>query len=180
MRIYTVTVGPFAMNCYIVGGKNNQKCFIIDPGDEPHTIISTIEEHNLEPVKIICTHPHIDHAGKAGDIQRHFNIPFLMGEEDTPLLDSLTKQGEYFGINVSSQPEISGFLKDGDTIELSGQKFEILHTPGHSPGSICLYTSGHVFVGDVLFQQSIGRTDLFGGNYTQLLKSIKEKLPDMP
>lgn len=180
MKIQQIPVGPFEMNCYIVTEDNHPNCLIIDPGDEPERLIHYIDEHQLKPARIINTHNHIDHTRRVSDIQNYYKIPFHIGEDDLPLLESLKDQGLLFGLDASPLPAVSGFLKDGDTFKLVEKTFTALHTPGHSPGSICLYTPGHVFVGDVLFRDSIGRTDLYGGNYQALLKSIREKLLTLP
>jgi hydroxyacylglutathione hydrolase len=180
MRIFNLVVGPFEMNCYIVAEDHHSECIIIDPGDEPEKIIETIDRNKFKPVKIINTHNHIDHARHVSIIQKHYNIPFQICEDDVPLLESIKDQGIIFGLDSSEVPEVSSFLKDGDRFKLVEKELSILHTPGHSPGSISIYTKGHVFVGDVLFRDSIGRTDLYGGNYEILMKSIREKLLTLP
>ncbi|MBD3225329.1 MAG: MBL fold metallo-hydrolase [Caldithrix sp.] len=180
MYVHRLTVGPFEMNCYIVYDESNSECLLIDPGDEPDRIIDTIRDMNLVPKRIISTHAHIDHIRFLSDIQKHYDIPYYLFEGDLPLLESLNDQGILFGLKTSSAPEVNGFLKEEQNIELGQQSFRIIHTPGHSPGSISLYGSGSLFCGDVLFKDSIGRTDLYGGNYDLLLKSIKEKLLTLP
>jgi len=168
------------MNCYVVADEKSAKCLLIDPGDESQRIIQFIEEEGYLPQQIINTHAHIDHTRRVSDIQKYFNIPYFLGEEDLPLLKSLADQGLMFGLNTSGAPEISAFLKDGEQFSIENLRFSLLHTPGHSPGSFCLYTTGHVFVGDVLFRDSIGRTDLYGGNLDTLLYSIRSKLFTLP
>ena len=121
------------------------------------------------------------HADRhASVVQKHYKIPFQICEADLPLLESIKDQGVIFGLDASEVPEVSSFLKDGDRFKLVNEEFLILLTPGHSPGSISIYTKGHVFVGDVLFKDSIGRTDLYGGNYEVLMNSIREKLMTLP
>lgn len=180
MRIFSTIVGPFEMNSYLIAEDDHPQCLIIDPGDEPDQIIKKIDQNKLKPVKIINTHNHIDHARRASVIQKHYKIPFEICEADVPLLESIKDQGVIFGLDASETPEVSGFLKDGDRFKLVEKEFFILHTPGHSPGSISIYTEGYVFVGDVLFKDSIGRTDLYGGNYDILMTSIREKLMTLP
>jgi glyoxylase-like metal-dependent hydrolase (beta-lactamase superfamily II) len=180
MRIHQMAVGPFEMNCYIVAEDTTPQCLLIDPGDEPDVLIEFIENQHLQPVRIINTHNHIDHARRVCEIQKHFNIPYYIHEDDLPLLESLKNQALLFGLDISGYPDVTGFLKDNDTFDLVRTNFQVLHTPGHSPGSICLSTPGHVFVGDVLFKDSIGRTDLYGGNFKALLKSIMDKLLVLP
>lgn len=180
MRIKTITVGPFEMNCYVVAAENAAECLIIDPGDEPERIIRLIEENDLRPTRIINTHNHIDHIRHVKKVQDYFHIPFYLCEDDLPLLESIKSQGLMFGLSASEPPDVSGFLKEGDSFDLQTKKFQIFHTPGHSPGSICIYVPGHVFVGDVLFRDSIGRTDLPGGSYEVLMNSIRNKLLTLP
>ena len=180
MHIHTIPVGPFQMNCYILADGQTDNCLIIDPGDEPERLITFIEENGYRPQRIINTHAHIDHARRVADIQKHFDIPYYLGQEDLPLLNTLTDQGRMFGLDTSEPPQITGFLKDGERFPLGSLSLSLLHTPGHSPGSFCVYTPGHVFVGDVLFRDSIGRTDLYAGNLETLLRSIREKLFILP
>lgn len=180
MRIIQIIVGPFEMNSYIIAEQDHPECIIIDPGDEPEKIIQSIESQHLTPVRIINTHNHIDHLRHVSKVQNYFNLPFYICAEDLPLYQSIKQQGLFFGLVSSDPPQIAGFLKDGDSFKLNAEFFYIYHTPGHSPGSICIYTKGHVFVGDVLFKDSIGRTDLLGGNYELLMKSIRDKLLTLP
>lgn len=180
MRVFDIIVGPFEMNSYLIAEDDHPECIIIDPGDEPEEIIKAIDKNKLKPVKIINTHNHIDHARHASVVQKHYKIPFQICEADLPLLESIKDQGVIFGLDASEVPEVSSFLKDGDRFKLVNEEFLILLTPGHSPGSISIYTKGHVFVGDVLFKDSIGRTDLYGGNYEVLMNSIREKLMTLP
>lgn len=180
MRVFDIVVGPFEMNSYLVAEDDHPECIIIDPGDEPEELIKAIKKNKLKPVRIINTHNHIDHARHASVIQKHFDVPFQICEADLPLLESIKDQGVIFGLDASEVPKVSSFLKDGDQFKLVNAEFLILHTPGHSPGSISIYTKGHVFVGDVLFKDSIGRTDLYGGNYDVLMNSIREKLMTLP
>lgn len=180
MRIKKLPVGHFEMNAYIVAGDASADCFLIDPGDDPAQIIGYIEQNKLAPGMIINTHNHIDHARRVSDIQKHFGIPFFMAEADLPLLESLPSQGLFFGMEASDVPQIERFLLDGETLKLAGLSLKILHTPGHSPGSVSILCQNHVFVGDVLFREAIGRTDLYGGNYQTLIESIRQKLLVLP
>ena len=180
MKIHQIAAGPFEMNCYIVAEEDYPDCILIDPGDDIESIIKYIEKNNLKPKKIINTHCHIDHVRKVSDVQKYFNTSFYVCEDDTPLLETLKDQGMLFGLDTSEIPKVDSFLKDGDTFELVEKTFHILHTPGHSPGSISILVDNHLFVGDVLFKDSIGRTDLYGGNYDLLIQSIKNKLLVLP
>jgi len=180
MRVICKPVGPFEMNCYIIYSDTTGECILIDPADDLEEIAEILEDSGLKPVAIFNTHNHIDHLCHVSKIQKQYDLPFYICEKDLPVFNSLEDQGMLFGLKVSDPPEVTQYVNDGEIFELIGEKFSILHTPGHSPGSICLHFHGHVFVGDVLFQDSIGRTDLLGGNYKQLLESIEVKLLTLP
>jgi glyoxylase-like metal-dependent hydrolase (beta-lactamase superfamily II) len=149
---------------------------LIDPGAEAGRLIDFIAEKKLMPKFIINTHCHIDHTAEVSVIQHHFNIPFYIHKREKTMLDSIQEQGRYFGISVSEKPVVTRFLADEDTLELNAEILSIIHTPGHSPGGIAIKSSAGLFVGDTLFRDSIGRTDLPGGSYEDLIGAIKEKL----
>jgi len=180
MQVEQIPVGSFEMNCYIISTNDKKGCLIIDPGDEPQRIISYIQTQDLKPDRILLTHCHIDHARRASEVQQHFKIPLYMGEADVPLLESLNEQAALFGMEKTELPNIDGFFRDREQFSIAGLECTVLHTPGHSPGSFCIQINGSVFVGDVLFLDSIGRTDLYGGSYPVLMQSIQEKLLILP
>lgn len=176
MRIETITVGAFAMNCYLLSDPETSEAIYIDPGAESEQLIGKVTDAGLRLKYIINTHCHIDHAAEVKRVQQHFNVPYYIHEEELPLLKMLPAQGEMFGMPIAGIPSVDSYLKDGDSIEFGKIKGKILHTPGHSPGGISLLFNWDVFVGDCLFHDSIGRTDLHKGNYDQLITSIKSKL----
>jgi glyoxylase-like metal-dependent hydrolase (beta-lactamase superfamily II) len=176
MNIETITVGPLAVNCYIVSDPESNEAVLIDPGSESKRIINLIEVRNLKLNSIINTHCHIDHLAEVKAIQDHFDVQFFIHENELPVLNMLGESNGLFGIDVSGVPEVSGYLLPDQEITIGEQKGTILFTPGHSPGGISLSIQNHVFVGDCLFKDSIGRTDLHGGNYNELITSIKTKL----
>ena len=180
MNIETLTVGPLAVNCYIVSDPDSNEAILIDPGSDSKRIINLIEVRNLKLNSIINTHCHIDHIAEVKAIQDHFNVQFLIHKNELPLLNMLYDSDGLFGINVSGVPEVSEFLDSDQEIKLGNSICKILFTPGHSPGGISLLIQNHVFVGDCLFKDSIGRTDLHGGNYDELITSIKTKLFTLP
>ena len=180
MRVFKLAVGPFEMNAYIVAEDEGKKCLLIDPGDEPERIVDIIEKHDLKPERIIITHAHIDHIRHLKAVQNRLHLPLYIHEDDLPLLENINEQALFFDLSTSGIPEVWDFLRDGQEVEVGSLHLKILHTPGHSPGSICLYGEGQIFVGDVLFKDSIGRTDLYGGNFEQLRQSIKGKLLSLP
>ena len=180
MHIETITVGPFEMNCYVLSDDDSRECIVIDPGAEIEKIVQYIRGRDLKPVSIFATHAHIDHVGYASDIIKELQVPFYMGEADLPILDTLKGQAEMFGLQVSEKPVPDSYFTDGQIINFSGREIKALHTPGHSPGSFSFYIAGSLIVGDVLFYNSIGRTDLYKGDYNTLIGSIKEKIFTLP
>lgn len=176
MHIETITVGAFAMNCYLLSDPDTSEAIYIDPGAEAERLIEKVTDAGVRLKYIINTHCHIDHAAEVKRVQQHFDVPYYIHEEELPLLKMLPEQGEMFGMPIAGIPSVDSYLKDGDLIEFGTVKGIILHTPGHSPGGISLLFNQNVFVGDCLFLDSIGRTDLHKGDYEQLITSIKTKL----
>lgn len=178
MNIEIIPVTAFQQNCSLIWD-DEKNAAIIDPGGEAEKLIGRIEELGLNLEAILLTHAHLDHVGAAEQVKQHFGVE-IWGpqEEDRFLFDSLPEQSQRFGM-----PMIHAFLPDrwlheGEIIHAGGGIFEILHLPGHTPGHIGFIEKQKkaAFTGDVLFQGSIGRTDLPGGNYTQLISTIREKL----
>lgn len=180
MIIEMLEVGPFMENAYIVGCEETKEAVVIDPGAEHETILKAIVRLGVNVTRIINTHAHIDHIGAVQAIRKAKNAKFLLHETEAPFVEGYDQQCLFFGVRFGDKPEIDGFLKEGDTVEIGKLKAEVLLTPGHSPGGICFNFGEHVFVGDTLFNGSIGRTDLPGGNYNQLIDNIKRKLLILP
>jgi glyoxylase-like metal-dependent hydrolase (beta-lactamase superfamily II) len=176
MIIARLEVGVFAENCYVVGCEETREGVVIDPGDEAGRILTAIEKHKLHIKYILITHAHLDHVKEAGAVKRQLNVPLFMHRSDQFLLDNLSAQAAAFGLSTSGVPQVDTYVDESENIEFGKQRFEVLHTPGHSPGSISFVTKGLAFVGDVLFAGSIGRTDLPGGDFDVLIGSIKSKL----
>lgn len=173
LRIEVLEVGPFFSNCYIVG-KPHSSAFIIDPGDEKPKIKKIIDTYKFKPLFIVNTHGHIDHIKE----DTSFNIPVYIHKLDAHLLKNPQLNLSSFlscpftvGAGVSIRE-----LEDGNSIEFMEKKLDIIHTPGHTPGSICIKFDDYLFSGDTLFSKSIGRTDFAGSSYDQLITSIKNKL----
>ena len=176
MIFEAMTVGSYMSNCYIVGSDNTKEAAIIDPGAEFLRIDSKIIELGVTPKMIILTHAHGDHIGAVLELIDKYNIPVYIHEDDAEaLVDSninLTKV--LFRKEVTINPDVK--LKDGDKIMLSDLEFEIIHTPGHTPGGICIKVQNIMMTGDTLFNKSIGRTDFPGGSFDQIISSIKDKI----
>ena len=176
MQIEVLTVGMFAMNCYLIIDTNTSEAIFIDPGDEAERLIKKVEEKEVDVKYIVNTHCHIDHIAEVHRIQDHFKIPFYIHKEEVDLLNILPEQATMFGLEDPKIPTVTDYFVEGDQIKFGKITGKVLHTPGHSPGGISLLFDNHVFVGDSLFMDSIGRTDLYMANYDQLMESIKTKL----
>lgn len=185
IEVKTFIFNAFQENTFVVYD-TSKNCLIIDAGcnsaAERQEIIKFISENQLNPVALVNTHCHIDHILGVDYLKEHYSIPFKIHEADKPLLLHAAQQALFYGLEYEGLPEADEFLEEGDMLDAGMAGFKIFHVPGHSPGSIVLVseTSSHVFVGDVLFQGSIGRTDLPGGDYDTLISGIKEKLMTLP
>lgn len=179
------TFNPFSENTYILYG-DNKECILFDPGcsdeEEEGTLVQFLEEKQLKPTRLILTHGHIDHVLGVRFITQKFNLKLEMHKADLPVYDSAGTIAKMYGIAFNQGPQPHVFLDENSKVELDGFTLDIFHTPGHSPGSICFYSKSNHFVigGDVLFNGSIGRTDLPGGNFETLSESIKTKLYTLP
>ena len=176
MIIKTLPVGPIMANCFIVGCQETMQAAIIDPGDEAEKILQSVADSNLEVKTIINTHGHFDHVSANKGIHAATNAPILIHALDAPMLEHISASAANWGLSAENSPVPDRTLNDGDTIVFGNITLSVLHTPGHTPGGISLFTEGHVFVGDTLFAGSIGRTDFPGGDFTTLKSSIQDKL----
>ncbi len=176
MIIKTLPVGPIMANCFIVGCQETMQAAIIDPGDEAEKILQSVADSNLEVKTIINTHGHFDHVSANKGIHAATNAPILIHALDAPMLEHISASAANWGLSAENSPVPDRTLDDGDTIVFGKITLNVLHTPGHTPGGISLFTEGHVFVGDTLFAGSIGRTDFPGGDFTTLKSSIQDKL----
>ena len=170
--LYKIHIDSVDTNCYVFGSKRTKDVVIIDPGADPDRIKELIERESLIPKCIINTHGHIDHIGANSEL----DLPVYIHEKDANFLTNpLLSLAAFYG-KLKGSPRASRTLKEGDNIDISGIMLKVIHTPGHTPGGISLYTEGIVFTGDTLFAQSIGRTDLPYGSQKDITNSIKEKL----
>jgi len=180
MEFITLVVGPLETNCYLVFCPDTRECLIIDPGAEPEKIIRAIKENNLQPIGIINTHGHVDHVGGNLEIKNKFTVPLYLHQADLRLLQQAHRGELSFFLQAKPSPPPDESLEDGQEIVFGQSRLTVLHTPGHTPGSVSLFGDGLLFSGDTLFNGGVGRTDLPGGDWTALRKSIKEKILALP
>ena len=176
-------VGMLACNCSVVGDDQTKEAVVIDPGDEIDRVREILIKNDLKVRYIIATHTHIDHVGGLAQLHELTGAPVLMHQADLPLYQAMSSQAAWLGVETPPLVDVDQFLKEGDRLCCGSLAFEVLHTPGHSPGSLSLHLAGEnarIFAGDTLFQGSVGRWDLWGGSQDQLLHSIHEKLLPFP
>lgn len=180
MIILNLVVGPLENNCFIIGDEKSKECFIVDPGDEPDRILAMVEEKGLTVKYIVCTHAHFDHIAAVSDIWNETKAGIVLHRNELEIYRSAKDHAAMWGFELDDQPDPGILVSEGDTIQVGGLRFEVLHTPGHSPGGICLYGEGVLITGDTLFAGSVGRTDLHGGNIGTLKMSFSRlmALPD--
>lgn len=182
MILESFPVGPLACNCTILGDEEAREAIVIDPGDEIGRIQRRLNELGLKLKQILITHAHIDHVGGALKLKRLTGAPIFMNEDDMPLLNSMAMQAAWLGIEPPETAPPDGALAEGHKVGLELYPAQVLHTPGHTQGSVCLHfvPLNLLIAGDTLFAGSIGRTDLPGGNYRQIIDSIHARLLTLP
>ena len=175
-------VGMLACNCSVFGDETTREALVVDPGDEIGRVLETIGRHGLTVKAIVITHAHIDHIGGAQKLHRATGAPVYMNLDDEALQDALEIQAEWLGMETPEAVAIDAPANDGDRLVVGATDFHVLHTPGHTRGSISLWIPGEakLVAGDTLFRDSIGRTDLPGGDGRQILRSIHDKLLTLP
>ncbi len=176
MIIKVLPVGPIMANCFILGCEETLEAVVIDPGDEADRILTALAESKLTLKYIINTHGHFDHVGANKPLVDATGAPILIHELDAPMLNQIAANAANWGLAGDNSPEPEKMLDEGDTVTFGNITLTVIHTPGHTPGGISLKTQEHVFVGDTLFQGSIGRTDFPGGSFETLRDSIQKKL----
>ena len=184
MIIETFPVGPLQCNCTILGDPETGEAIVIDPGDEAMVVLSRLRAHGLKPKAILITHTHLDHVAGNFEVKEKTGARVMLHEKDLPLYDNLKMQAQFIGMDTPVRADVDEHIHQGDVIFFGGKgdSVEVLHTPGHTPGSCSFFVPSQnlLLSGDTLFSGSIGRTDLWGGDFDAEIRSIKEKLLPLP
>ena len=185
-----IPVGMLQCNCLIIGDPKSHEALVVDPGDEVGRILDMLGRYKLKVQAIISTHAHIDHVGGLAKLHQYTGAPVMMHSEDLPLYHGLEEQAAFLGMATPEMTDVDHLLKEGDTLPWGNFQASVIHTPGHTPGSVSLYlpqecgkvklAQPQLFAGDTLFAGSIGRTDLWGGSMEQIMESLHEKLMKLP
>jgi hydroxyacylglutathione hydrolase len=175
-------VGPLQCNCSIIGDENTREAMVIDPGDEIEDVVALLQKHGLTVKQIVITHAHIDHIGGAAKLRKLTGAPVLLNQNDYALLKMLDVQAAWVGMAVPEQVQIDQPLANGDKLQTGNLEATVMHTPGHTEGSVCLYFAAEhkLIAGDTLFAGSIGRTDLPGGSLKKIMSSLHERVLTLP
>jgi glyoxylase-like metal-dependent hydrolase (beta-lactamase superfamily II) len=175
-------VGPLQCNCSVIGDEQTREAMVIDPGDDVEQVLDLIQKHNLQVKQIVITHAHIDHVGGAMKLRAATGAPVLLNQNDYALLKMLDVQAAWLGMAAPERVEIDHGIGQADTVKAGSLVGHVLHTPGHTEGSICLYFPAETMLiaGDTLFAGSIGRTDLPGGSFEKILHSLHDRVLALP
>lgn len=180
MKYETLVVGPLETNCYLVYCQDSLECAVVDPGAEADRIFIMIARRDLKPALILNTHGHIDHIGANKEIKEKFTIPLYIHSADSPMLENVHQSEMALFLGAIDSPPPDNLLNDGDKITIGKSFLRVIHTPGHSPGSVSFLGDGFLISGDTLFFGGVGRTDLPGGSWKDMESSIKNKILTMP
>jgi glyoxylase-like metal-dependent hydrolase (beta-lactamase superfamily II) len=180
MNYQLVIVGPLETNCYLFFCPETKQCAIIDPGAEAEKIFEAISFLSLKQVIILNTHGHVDHTGANLDLKERYQIPIALHPGDLPLLEEYLQLEFELMLGARPAPNPDRLLTDGEKISVGRSVLQVIHSPGHSPGSVCFYTDHLLFAGDTLFSGGVGRTDLPGGSWKDLAHSLKARVMTLP
>ena len=175
-------VGPLQCNCSVIGDESTREGLVIDPGDNIEDVVSIVRKHNLQIKQIVVTHAHIDHVGGAMKLRAATGAAILLNQNDYALLKMLDAQAAWIGVAPPGKVEIDHSVAQADSIKTGSLSADVIHTPGHTEGSICLYFPAEkkLIAGDTLFAGSIGRTDLPGGSFEKIIHSLHDKVLELP
>jgi glyoxylase-like metal-dependent hydrolase (beta-lactamase superfamily II) len=180
VRLRRFTLGPFAENSYLLVGASGNRAALVDPGFDSDVLLDVLAEQGLELEWIINTHGHVDHVAGNRFFKERTGARLIIHPADAELLGQVRSHARMFGLQADDSPPPDQFFAEGTPFVFDGQEFEVIHTPGHSPGSVCLRWGERLLVGDTLFQGSVGRSDLPGGSHEVLVQSIRRKLFGLP
>ena len=180
LEILRFTFGPFAENTYVVVGPSGRRAMIVDPGIDSEPVLDAVRERGLTVELILNTHGHLDHVACNAFFKRETGAPIAIHPADLPFLRNVSRQASIYGLSAEDSPPADLELVEGVGLAFDGVTFDVIHTPGHTPGGVCVRHGGQMLVGDTLFAGSVGRTDLPGGDWDALLSSIREKLFLLP
>lgn len=181
VKVARFGVGMLGTNCYLVMETESGEGFIIDPGGDSATVLEAVEDLDMKPLGILCTHGHMDHVGAVGKVARATGAPVYISKEDAGVLEGSPRGlGERLSSIAVSKPGSVRHLSEGDLLAFGDREMEVLHTPGHTRGSLSFLCNGYLFCGDLIFQGSIGRTDLRGGSLADLLAAVKSRVLGLP
>jgi hydroxyacylglutathione hydrolase len=175
-------VGPLQCNCSIIGDETTHEAMVIDPGDDIEDVLAIVRQNKLEVKQIVITHAHIDHVGGAMKLRAATGAPILLNQNDYALLKMLDVQASWLGMAAPADVTIEASIADGESLQAGSLKANVIHTPGHTEGSVCLYFPAEklLIAGDTLFARSIGRTDLPGGSFEKIIHSLKNRVMALP
>ncbi len=181
VEVRGIVVGVFQENCYIIASPKTKEAIVIDPGDEPERVLELAKDMGVKIKLIANSHAHMDHILGIQGIQQQTQAPFLLHSDDLPVLEGSSKRAsEWLQHRGVAVPNPTAYVAEGDTVSVEGLDLKVIHTPGHTPGSVSYYVNGVLFSGDTLFRSSIGRTDMPGGSYSLIMSSIVDKLLSLP
>jgi hydroxyacylglutathione hydrolase len=175
-------VGPLHCNCSILGDETTHEAMVIDPGDDIEDVVAILRQYKLQVKQIVITHAHIDHVGGAMKLRALTGAPILLNQNDYALLKMLDVQATWIGVAPPGDVAIEASIADGESLEAGSLKANVMHTPGHTEGSVCLYFPAEklLIAGDTLFARSIGRTDLPGGSFEKIMRSLRDRVMTLP
>lgn len=179
MIVNRLAVGPLEANCFVIGDGESKKGMIVDPGDEPDRLLDALRSNGLTLEYIVCTHAHFDHVGAVPDLKKETSAKVVIHRDEQEIYQAARDMASFWGYDIEPLPEPDLLVKEDDEIRLGTLVFKVLHTPGHSPGGMCLHGGGVVITGDTLFAGSVGRTDFHGGDMNKLKESFN-RLMSLP